>query len=73
MAKFIDLTGQQFKRLTVLSRSSNNEVGSAMWLCLCECGNYKIVVGTALRCGAILSCGCYKSEQKSEHMRNIGI
>lgn len=57
----IDLTGQQFGRLTVLHRAGSNKYNSAMWLCQCSCGNQKIISGALLRKGQSKSCGCLKS------------
>jgi len=57
----IDLTGQRFGMLTVVSRS-NNVNGSAMWLCACECGEGAIVRGASLRAGARTTCGNHRSE-----------
>lgn len=51
MPKSIDLIGQKFGRLTVVSRTDNNKEGRAMWLCQCDCGNKKIVLGKSLRNG----------------------
>lgn len=60
----IDLTGQTFSRLTVLSRaqrrSKTNRV--ARWLCRCSCGNTKIVDSAGLRSGQTRSCGCLQRE-----------
>ena len=63
MGKFIDLTGQRFGRLTVISHSGKNKVRESQWLCLCECGNSSIVVGTALKNGRTKSCGCLRKEK----------
>jgi len=69
MGKLIDLTGQKFGRLTVLKRDYSNK-HEASWLCQCECGNTKIVVGSALRLGRTLSCGCLKTETAQQNMKN---
>ena len=59
----IDLTGQQFGRLTVLEYASRNPLnGNANWLCRCECGNEVVVDGYRLRKGQTQSCGCYRVE-----------
>lgn len=63
MGKFIDLTGQKFGRLTILSRAENDKYGNARWNCLCDCGCSKTVLGAALRIGSILSCGCLHRER----------
>jgi hypothetical protein len=53
--------GNKYARLTVVERSENKD-RKAMWLCVCNCGNQKIVSGTHLRTGHVSSCGCYHSE-----------
>lgn len=55
--KLIDLTGQKFGRLTVISRAENRGERAA-WNCLCECGNKVVVRGTNLQRGTTKSCGC---------------
>lgn len=58
-----DLTGQRFGRLTVISRAEDYVLPSGhrrvQWLCHCDCGTKKVVRGTHLKSGAIVSCGCY--------------
>ena len=60
---FIDLTGQRFGRLVVISRAENNKHGDAMWNCVCDCGNTIVTVGGALRRGHTSSCGCLRGER----------
>lgn len=48
MGKFIDLTGRRFGRLVVIEKSNKNKFGKWMWLCKCDCGNYKEVGGREL-------------------------
>ena len=62
MGKFIDLTGQKFGRLTVLSEAGIDKHGKVKWLCRCECGTQKAIDGTNLRRGVIVSCGCLSRE-----------
>lgn len=62
MGKFIDLTGQRFGRLTVVSLAGRTKDGRAKWLCQCDCGNMHIARGSHLRSGNIQSCGCYRKE-----------
>ena len=38
MSKFIDLTGQTFGKLKVLSRVENSKTKQSRWLCKCACG-----------------------------------
>ena len=60
-----DLTGQKFGRLTVISKGekpSHVKSKATYWICQCECGNVKTIIGTTLRNGATTSCGCYRNE-----------
>lgn len=66
MSKAIDLTGQRFGRLTVLSRAENTKAEQAKWLCKCDCGRTKVISGYHLRSEQITSCGCYQRERASE-------
>jgi hypothetical protein len=59
----IPLTGKQFGRLTVVSQASHPPGKSTRWLCLCSCGNTKIIDGSSLRTGMTKSCGCIRFEQ----------
>jgi hypothetical protein len=64
MAKFKDLRGQRFGRLVVLkiSQQCTKEGKKTEWLCRCDCGNLKAIVGRSLCIGHTKSCGCLKSE-----------
>lgn len=70
MSKVVDLTGQKFGKLTVLSRAENDKFGKAQWLCQCECGNTKIINGSSLRRGLTVSCGCHKLQKLKEYNDN---
>lgn len=67
MSKFIDLTGQKFGRWTVIKYSHKNSKRMVYWLCKCDCGNEKIVLGNNLRRGKSLSCGCLARELNSQN------
>jgi hypothetical protein len=67
MGKFIDLTGKQFGRWTVIEEAGRNVRGNALWLCRCSCsGTEKIIVGACLRNGSSNSCGCLQRERVSQ-------
>lgn len=61
MPRKIDLSGQEFGRLTVIGPAENRGIHT-MWLCRCNCGNEKAVHTSALRGGLVVSCGCYRDE-----------
>ena len=61
----IDLTANKYDRLTVIKRSGT--IGKhPSWLCLCTCGNQKIIRGDHLRYGLIRSCGCLEEENRKD-------
>jgi len=57
MSKLIDLTGQRFGKLVVLSRAKNVKRRTA-WLCRCDCGAEAVKITKYLRNGETTSCGC---------------
>src|SRR5207244_10858728 len=58
-----DVTGQRFGRLVVLHRVKGG--AGARWMCRCDCGNEKAILGASLRAGRSRSCGCYCAETRS--------
>lgn len=58
----INLIGQTFGRLTVISRAENAKDGHACWLCKCECGKFTTVSSNVLKKGHSKSCGCLNKE-----------
>lgn len=71
MSKLIDLTGQRFGRLTVVSRAENAKGGNVRWNCSCECGGNTTTNGSSIRSGHTTSCGCYQRESAAEIMRSL--
>lgn len=62
----IDMTGETYGYLTVLSRDLSKEhIGheqDSYWICKCNnCGSIKTIRGISLRKGVTRSCGCIKS------------
>ena len=58
----INMIGQKFGHLTVISQAESSKDRHAQWLCQCDCGNQKIILGKSLRNGSTQSCGCLKSK-----------
>ena len=56
MTKLIDLTGQRFGKLKVLSRAKNVKRRTA-WLCRCKCGTETVKIAKYLRNGDTTSFG----------------
>lgn len=68
---FVDISGQRFGRLTVLSLAGQAKDGRFRWLCRCDCGTYTIVRGPKLRSGRTQSCGCLKLDRKGTKNPNF--
>lgn len=66
MGAFFDLTGNRYGRLVVVSRQPNDANRKSMWLCLCDCGTYKVVGGASLTRRLTQSCGCIVREKQSQ-------
>lgn len=66
MNAVMDLTGQQFGKLTVAERIGTTKRRESLWLCTCDCGKQTEVTTCKLRNGHVKSCGClrYKHGQK---------
>ena len=65
MSKAIDKSGQKFGRLTVIKLLYRNSHGDPVWLCQCECGTEKAILGPNL--SNTKSCGCLRREQLRTH------
>lgn len=62
MPKALDLTNQQFGKLTAISRAPKRNDKYTRWICRCECGNEIEVRTDYLRNGHTKSCGCEKNK-----------
>jgi len=60
MGALIDLKGQRFGKLTVLSLNKGGN--HSYWDCVCDCGKKIIARSSHLRSGGIKSCGCLITE-----------
>jgi len=61
VSRLIDLTGQTFTLLRVVSRAPNSPTKKIRWRCVCKCGKAATVLGTSLRRGETRSCGCIQA------------
>lgn len=65
VAKFIDLTGKKFGKLTVISQFKKKMPDmQRRWNCLCDCGGEKIVKANSLIKGKTKSCGCLSNRTR---------
>ena len=72
------MIGQRFGRLTVISQVSSIPVGKRKtllraFLCRCECGSEKTVIGIYLRRGLTKSCGCLKRDYDARVSKSHGL
>lgn len=58
MREWPSLIGQKFGMLTVIAQAQSTAKGQRRWICKCECGTEKIVMGSNLKRGTTVSCGC---------------
>lgn len=69
----INIVGQRFGRLTVVSETEDRSTnGELKYLCKCDCGDTKVIVGTSLRGGKTRSCGCLSAEAISKRAKTHG-
>lgn len=52
-----NLIGEKFGMLTVIGRAPSTAKGQRRWICRCDCGIEKIVLGSNLKRGTTVSCG----------------
>ena len=57
----INLIGQQFGKLKVISLAGKNRWGNLLFLCKCDCGGQKVIPSANLRDSRTQSCGCMSS------------
>lgn len=68
--KHIDVSGQRFGRLVAVARVGSTLRKSALWECVCDCGQTAYAAYSSLREGKTRSCGCYKREVSRDNMNN---
>ena len=66
MGKIKDLTNQRFGRLTAIRIVGKDKSNRCLWLCMCDCGNEKVVTSGNLQSGNVRSCGCITKEACAE-------
>lgn len=71
MATKTNLQGKKFGRLTVISFSHISK-SHAYWNCICDCGNRRVVCGSAMMTGKTKSCGCIGREMSRKRMTKNG-
>jgi len=66
MGKIINLIGQRFGRLVVISKADSEKNGHTRWNCICDCGGTTTVRSSHLLSGDTRSCGCIGREMLSK-------
>lgn len=60
-----DFTGMRFGRYTVLGLHHRTKQSAKVWECKCDCGNIRYIRGDGLVSGHVVSCGCFKVENRT--------
>ncbi len=68
----LDLTGQKFGRLAVVSCGGPDERGAITWVCECSCGSSKRARGADLKRGFVQSCGCWRRQMPATRSTHGG-
>lgn len=71
--KAVDLTGQKFNRLLVISRAAAVSPAGAIWRCVCDCGTEVAVNSLKLRAGKTKSCGCLRDGNTAQLNKTHGM
>jgi len=58
MREWPSLIGQKFGMLTVIGQAPSTAKGHRRWICRCDCGTEKVIMGSNLKRGTTVSCGC---------------
>lgn len=56
-------SGKRFGKLVVVKRAET-KTGKGKWICKCDCGNEKTILGVNLASGSTKSCGCLRIEMQ---------
>lgn len=66
------LVGRRFGRWSVVDEAPLSPRYQRRFLCRCDCGRTRSVLGFSLTTGRSLSCGCYKATWSGTHKRTHG-
>ena len=73
MPRFLNRINMRYGRLLVVKNVGKDKRKKYLWLCKCDCGNEKIVVGDNLSSGKSKSCGCLKAEFLAKKGNQYGL
>jgi hypothetical protein len=67
MSKKIEVkNGDRYNRFTIVNEVKPKGKNRRYFLCVCDCGNEKVVELSSLRCNSTKSCGCLQKETTSK-------
>lgn len=70
MSNFKDLTNKRFGKLLVIENTNKKKNKKTIWLCKCDCGDYKEVQVDNLTTGHTKSCGCLNGKGYKHNLKN---
>lgn len=73
MSRINDLSGKKFGHLTAKEQRGRTKTGGVKWLCVCDCGEVRILPTSALTSGNTSSCGCNKKILTSIRKKTHGM
>ena len=73
MPKAINLIGNQYGRLVVISRLPMYKHKLTYYFCICNCGKNTIVAGGSLKYNKTKSCGCYAIDKAKKRNTTHGL
>lgn len=68
--QLIDISGEQFTRLTAIAPTEKRDGTFVVWLCRCICVNLTEVRGRHLRTGRTKSCGCLRRQNNKSWQKH---
>ena len=68
-----DLAGKRFGKLVAQSKTYSHKYRSNVWLCICDCGNTKIIATSQLTSGRSTHCGCSPKKNPGNIVNIVGI
>lgn len=57
------LVGHRFGRLVVTGLFGTDNGRNRIWVCRCDCGTEKNILGISLKSGTTKSCGCFRADR----------
>lgn len=67
--KKLNLVGKRFGIWTVIKRDGTSRGKKSTWLCQCDCGTIRSVLGVGLKSGHSNSCGCKRGKEPSPNAK----